>query len=64
MSLTVLVASENSTVVSYIWNTVNTTVQTDLEATSQVSDQPNSASGTTHPGDIGRICRHPVTPFR
>ena len=30
-------------------NTVNTTAQTDLEATSQVSDQPNSASGTTHP---------------
>ena len=44
-------------------NTVNTAVQTDLEATPQVSVQPNSASGIAHPGEIERPCRHPVTPF-
>ena len=35
----------------------------DLEATPQVSVQSNSASSTTHPGEIERPCRHPVTPF-
>ena len=44
-------------------NTVSTAVQTDQEATPHVSGQPNSASGTTHPGEIERPCRHPVTPF-
>ena len=44
-------------------NTVNTAVQTDQEATPHVSGQPNSASGTTHPGEIEHPCRHPVTPF-
>ena len=38
-------------------------MQTDQEATPQVSGQRNSASGTTHPGEIERPCRHPVTPF-
>ena len=44
-------------------NMVNTDVQTNQEATPHVSGQPNSASGTTHPGKIERPCRHPVTPF-
>ena len=43
-------------------NTVNTAVQTDQEATAHVSGQPNSAPGTTHPREIERPCRHPVTP--
>ena len=42
---------------------VNTAVQMDLEATPHVSGQPNSVSSTTHPGEIERSCRHPVTPF-
>ena len=42
---------------------VNTAVQMDQEATPHVSGQPNSTPGTTHPWEIERPCRHPVTPF-
>ena len=45
------------------WNTVNTAVQTDQEATLHVSGKPNSTLGTTHPREIEHPCRHPVTPF-
>ena len=45
------------------WNTVNTAVQTDQEATPHVSGQPNSTPGTTHPREIERPCRHSVMPF-
>ena len=45
------------------WNTVNTAVQMDQEATPHVLGQPNSTPGTTHPREIERPCRHSVTPF-
>ena len=64
MGLTVLVAPDNSTVIHQQagWNTINTAVQTDVEATPHVSGQPNSALGTTHPWEIERPCRPPVMP--
>ena len=35
----------------------------DQEATPHVSGQPDSTPGTTHPREIERSCRHPVTPY-
>ena len=43
-------------------NTVNTTVQTDQEATPHVSGQPDNAPSTTNPREIECSFRHPVTP--
>ena len=66
MGLTVLVASDNSTVVSYINKQGGTRSIQLCRWTKKlllVSGQPNSTPGTTHPWEIERPCRHSVMPY-
>jgi len=59
--LTVLVASDNSTVVSYINKQVYITVQADQTATAHVSERGHSIVGVSHSWEVECPHRCPVT---